>query len=395
MVQYSSTATSEARAWEGATITIPSSGTATVSTGSERQLALVLSWPDLLQAAFQPILSVATGSIVGFEGLSRFGITPRRAPNEWFTEASRIGLGAEMQAHAITRILEAATRAGQPAGTFLSINVSPQYLSHPVVETALRAADAGRLVIELTEEEAVRDYPALRRAMAPYLRRGVRFAVDDAGAGFASMRHVIELQPAFVKLDAYLIRGMRSRQTLRAFLRALNGFTLEIGATMVAEGVETASDVRTLKETGFPLLAQGYGIARPGVPWPEVKVAATRVWAGSGGAALTPPPRRRRAFHVVAPVPIEDGVNIGAALGPGLRRAGIESLDVLRAFGSVEAWRRLRAADPDIATEWAIVALEGAIRGVRWGAIPPTERRRLVVATRQEATVDSGTSSGA
>lgn len=107
--------------------------------------------------------------------------------------------------------------------------------------------------------------------MTPYLRSGVRFAVDDAGAGFASMRHVIELQPAFVKLDAYLIRGMRSRQTLRAFLRAINGFTVEIGATLVAEGVETASDLAVLKETGFPLLVQGFGIARPSAPWPAVK----------------------------------------------------------------------------------------------------------------------------
>ena len=279
---------------EGATITGLSPGTSEPATGSERQLALVLSWPDLLQAAFQPILSLGTGSVVGYEGLSRFGITPRRAPNEWFSEAGRIGLGAEMQAHAITRILDAATAAGLPGETFLTLNVSPRFLSHALVEAALGAADPTRLVIELTEEEAVRDYPALRRAMAPYLRRGARFAVDDAGAGFASMRHVIELQPAFVKLDAYLIRGMRSRQTLRAFLRALNGFTMEIGATMVAEGVETAGDVRMLRETGFPLLAQGYGIARPGPAWPDVKIATTRVWAGSADVPVGIPPQRRR-----------------------------------------------------------------------------------------------------
>ncbi len=376
---------SEVRGLEGATITVPSSAMAMASIGAGRQLALAMSSPDLLQPVFQPILSLTTGSVVGYEGLSRFGLTPRRAPNEWFAEAGRVGLGAEMQAYAITRILDAGSRAGQPDGTFLSLNVSPQYLSHPLVEAALLSADAGRLVIELTEEEAVRDYPALRRAMAPYLRRGSHFAVDDAGAGFASMRHVIELQPAYVKLDAYLIRGMRSRRTLRAFLRALNGFTLEIGATLVAEGVETASDVRMLKETGFPLLAQGYGIARPGAPWPAVKVAATRVWAGAGEAdpSSTAPPRRRRAFLPVARVPIEDGVNIGTTLGPSLRRAGIDSLDALRQLGAAAAWHRLRAADPDLATEWAIVALEGAIRGARWGAIPPAERRRLVAMSRE------------
>ncbi|MBF8290847.1 MAG: phytochrome-like protein cph2, partial [Chloroflexi bacterium] len=156
----------------------------------------------------------------------------------------------------------------------------------PAVAAAFAAADPMRLVVELTEEEAVHDYRALRMAMAPYLDRGVRFAVDDAGAGFASMRHVIELQPAFVKLDAYLIRGMRSRQTVLAFLRAINGFTAEIGATLVAEGVETPADLSVLTETGFPILAQGFGIARPGAPWAAPSAVATRAWraASQNGA---------------------------------------------------------------------------------------------------------------
>ena len=103
--------------------------------------------------------------------------------------------------------------------------------------------------------------------------------MDDAGAGFASMRHVVELRPALVKLDALLIRGMGSRRTLRAFLRAINGFATEIGATLVAEGVELATDLVVLTEMGFPILAQGYGVARPGPAWPEPAPAALRGWA--------------------------------------------------------------------------------------------------------------------
>ena len=234
--------------------------------------------PDLIRPVFQPIMSLASGTVVGYEGFSRFAISPRRPPDEWFAEASRHGLGAALQAHAISRILGATAEAVLPPETFLSLNVSPRYLAHPAVEAAIATADPSTLVVELTEEEAVHDYRALRRAMVPYLRRGVRFAVDDAGAGFASMRHVIELQPAFVKLDAYLIRGMRSRQTLRAFLRAINDFTAEIGATLVAEGVEAASDLAVLTETGFPILAQGFGIARPSSPWASGSVAAIKAW---------------------------------------------------------------------------------------------------------------------
>ena len=325
--------------------------------------------------------------MVGYEGFSRFAISPRWPPNAWFAEATRAGMGAELQAHAISRILSTAAEAGRPAGTILSLNVSPRYLSHPAVDAAISTADPSLLVVELTEEEAVHDYRALRRAMAPYLRRGVRFAVDDAGAGFASMRHVIELRPAFVKLDATLIRGMRSRQMLRAFLRAINGFTEEIGATLVAEGVETTSDLAVLTETGFSILAQGFGVARPSESWPEVSAEAMHAWRDATQNRPTSSPRRqvrRRAIGQLPQIPIEDGVNIGPLLGPNLRRVGIESVEALRRLGAVAAWLRLRAVEPEIATERALMALEGAVRGVRWASVPRVDRRRLVIAAAAE-----------
>jgi EAL domain-containing protein (putative c-di-GMP-specific phosphodiesterase class I) len=245
---------------------------------ARRRIAGLLATPDLHRPAFQPILSLVSGTVVGYEGFSRFATEPVRPPDRWFAEATRVGLGPELQALAIERILAAATAAGLPDQAFLSLNVSPRYLAHPAVAAAVARADPSVLVVEITEEETVDDYVALRRAMAPYLDRGVRFAVDDAGAGFASMRHVTELGPAYVKLDAYLVRGMRSRQTLQAFLRALNGFTIEIGAAIIAEGVEKAGDLAVLAQTGFPLLAQGYAIARPGAPWPHVSANASRAW---------------------------------------------------------------------------------------------------------------------
>lgn len=247
----------------------------------ERQLQAVLEAPELLRTAFQPILSLRSGEVVAYEGFSRFTMSPRRSPDLWFEDAARLGLGVELQALAIRRIVAATLEASLPEATFLTLNVSPSSLVDPRIESALAGLEPGRLVLELTEEEAVYDYRALRRAMRPYLARGVRFAVDDAGAGFASMRHVIELQPAFVKLDAYLIRGMRSRRTVRAFLRAINGFAAEIGATLVTEGVEEPQDLQVLVETGYPILVQGFGIARPGAPWPAVSATAMQAWRGA------------------------------------------------------------------------------------------------------------------
>ena len=344
----------------------------------------MLATPDLLRPVFQPILSLVAGNVVGYEAFSRFATEPVRPPERWFAEATRVGLGPELQALAIERILAAATQAGLPDQAFLSLNVSPRYLAHPSVDAALAAADSSLLVVELTEEEAVHDYGALRRAMAPHVDRGVRFAVDDAGAGFASMRHVTELGPAYVKLDAFLIRGMRSRRTLQAFLRAINGFTTEIGATLIAEGVEGAGDLAVLTQTGFPLFAQGFGIARPGAPWPRVSATASRAWLEASRNRPSRPAaasRRRAGGRRSQPsdgIPIESGVNIGDVLAARLRCAGIDSLDTLRALGAVTAWRRLRAVEPEVATDRTLLALEGAIRGVRWGTLPRTERRKLI-----------------
>ncbi len=238
----------------------------------------MLSTPARHRSVFQPILSLADGQVAGYEGLSRFDAEPLRSPDQWFAEATRAGLGAEFQAAAIERVLAAATAARLPDRSFVSVNVSPRYLAHPAVAAAVGPADPARLVIELTEEETVDDYATLRRVMNPYLELGIRFAVDDAGAGFASMRHITELGPAFVKLDAYLVRGLRTRHTLQAFLRAINGFAIEIGAVLIAEGVEQTTDLALLTQTGFPVLAQGYAIAHPGPPWPRVSVNARRAW---------------------------------------------------------------------------------------------------------------------
>jgi EAL domain-containing protein (putative c-di-GMP-specific phosphodiesterase class I) len=176
-------------------------------------------------------------------------------------------------------------------GTFLSVNVGPRYLATAPVRSALRGGSLARLVIELTEEEAVADYAALRAAMAPYVARGARFAVDDAGAGFASMRHVTELRPAFVKLDAQLIRRLRDDTARQALVRALVSFTGAIGATPIAEGVEEPADLALLARTRQPLLLQGYAIARPGPAWPAIEAAAL----GSATAR-----RRRELLPVVA-----------------------------------------------------------------------------------------------
>ena len=234
------------------------------------RIETVLADPALLVPHFQPIVDLAARRVAGYEALARFLAAPLQAPNVWFAQATDAGLGAELQGLAVARACAVARAAGLPAGAFLSLNVSPRYLSDPMVTAALGHAQFERLVIEVTEEEAVADYGALRAAIAPYLARGARLAVDDAGAGYASMRHVTELRPAFLKLDALLVRGLGDDAARQALVDALVGFAGAIGAIPIAEGAETPADLTLLARTRGPLLVQGYALARPGPPWPPV-----------------------------------------------------------------------------------------------------------------------------
>lgn len=238
------------------------------------RVGAILDDPARLQPVFQPIVSLATSRAVAYEALARFAVEPVRSPLAWFGEAARVGLATELQALGVRRALDVAGAARLPRGAALSVNVGPGALGAPEMAAALGSRHLDRLIIEMTEGEAVHDYEPVRRAMAQLRQRGVRFAVDDAGAGYASMRHVTELRPEFVKLDAQLIRGIGDDDGRMALVRALETFAGEIGATLIAEGVETIDDVRLLARLDPPVLAQGYAIARPGPAWPAVAPGA-------------------------------------------------------------------------------------------------------------------------
>jgi EAL domain-containing protein (putative c-di-GMP-specific phosphodiesterase class I) len=104
--------------------------------------------------------------------------------------------------------------------------------------------------------------------LAPYRARGYRVAVDDAGAGYASLRHITELHPDFVKLDARLIRGLTGDRARQALVRAMSTFAGEIGSVLIAEGIEHFDDLDLLVRTGRGMLVQGDAVGRAGRPWP-------------------------------------------------------------------------------------------------------------------------------
>ncbi len=210
--------------------------------------------------AFQPIVSLADNAPIAVEALARFPAEPQQMANVWFREAARCGLIVELDMVTMTKALEALEWL--PREVSLHINLAPETLFAGRGMELLDLVEPQRVVVELTEHSDIADYAQLNRALAPLRERGVKLAVDDVGAGFSSLRHVLVLEPDMIKLDVSLCRGIDSNGVRRALARALTAFGQEVDKLVVAEGVETESELEALVELGVTH-AQGYLLGRP------------------------------------------------------------------------------------------------------------------------------------
>ncbi|MEA2518050.1 MAG: hypothetical protein QOF49_130 [Chloroflexota bacterium] len=206
---------------------------------------------------FQPIVDLESGAITGYEALTRFA--DRAAPDVVFAEAAAAGMSLELEVATARAALEAADPL--PANRPININVSPELImAREPLRTMLREWGFG-VVLEITEHSQVSDYPALRAAIAE-IGPQVELAVDDAGAGFSSLRHILELRPAVVKLDITLIRGIDADPARQALVAGMVHFAGRLEFTLLAEGVETEAEQATLVRLGVTR-GQGYLFGRP------------------------------------------------------------------------------------------------------------------------------------
>lgn len=239
-----------------------------------------------LITAFQPICQLGTGEIVGAEALTRFVSSPLRSPDQWFVEADSIGRGPELEFLALETAILAA--ADLPAHLYIAVNLSPSACLDPRLSDIVRDSglNAGRIVVELTERSAVADYARLAAALAPLRSAGLRIAIDDVGAGFSSMRHILRLSPELIKLDRTIVAGIDNNPNQRALCTAMVSFSSQIGASLVAEGIETNAELIAVTEMGVNT-GQGYLLGRPSVlpsdwsHWREWKRSSTSGDAGS------------------------------------------------------------------------------------------------------------------
>jgi EAL domain-containing protein (putative c-di-GMP-specific phosphodiesterase class I) len=220
---------------------------------------------------YQPIYDLESRRIAGVEALARFRAPPQVAPDVWFNEASALGIGPKLEACAVRSALTALGTL--PKDVYVAVNASPEFVLSGALPELLQSADISRVVLELTEHASVTDYRELTDVLAPLRALGLRIAIDDAGAGYASMRHILSIEPNLVKLDISLTRGIDRDRKRRALASALIAFARETDVGIIAEGVETSAELLTLQSLGVKR-AQGYYLARP-KPLAEIPGAMT------------------------------------------------------------------------------------------------------------------------
>ncbi len=213
-----------------------------------------------LSIVFQPIYNFKTNSIKGFECLSRFQTKPYHSPDYWFNKANASGVGEVLELFAIEEALNLLPAI--PEQYYITLNVSPKHLTSSCLQAMLDKAPLHRVVLEVTERESIPDYKIFRNSIQSFRERGMRLAVDDAGAGFASFQHILELQADIIKLDRSLIANINSDHRKRALVAALIGFAKETKSKVLGEGVETLAELEVLQELGAQKI-QGYFFCHP------------------------------------------------------------------------------------------------------------------------------------
>ncbi len=236
-------------------------GLAARSSAQDTQRVAEILAGGRIRMVFQPIVDLSDKRAVAFEALARFDPAHFPDPTQAFAAATNAGLGPDLEFLAIQ---QAFTHLDDLApGIWLGVNLSAQALLVPAIQERVLQLAARRIAVEITEHTQVHDYDQLTTVTTRLQESGIHIVIDDAGAGYASLRHILRLHPNAIKLDLDLVRGIDTDPVRQALTRSMVMFAAEIGARLIAEGIETPTELATLQHLGVRL-GQGYLLARPG-----------------------------------------------------------------------------------------------------------------------------------
>ncbi|MBV8503073.1 MAG: EAL domain-containing protein [Paucibacter sp.] len=242
--------------------------------------------PGCMRSVYQPIFDLAKGRAIGLEALTRFDCEPSRSPDQWFREAGLVGRSVELELQAIVLALNGLDEV--PKSLYVAVNASPNTIIDGRLTEVLTDYPLERVVLEVTEHEEVEQYSEIARVVNPLRMGGLRVAVDDAGAGFACFKHILNLAPDIIKLDNSITRGIDGDLSRQALAAALARFAETTKGKLVAEGVETSEELTALLRIGIQF-AQGYSLGRPGpleATLEQARAVSTRLRRNGGAGIL-------------------------------------------------------------------------------------------------------------
>lgn len=246
---------------------------------------------------FQPIVDLSRGVTIGYEALARFPGPSGLTPDKWFRIADQLGRRIDLESVTASAALQARTRL--PDNCFLSINVGPAFLLSDAWERVFATQPhLGGVVVEITEEESISDYRRIRARVEAIRRAGGFIAIDDAGAGYASLRHVMELAPDFIKLDRAFVSNCHQDRARAALIEMVGRMAGQLNAWIIAEGVEIPDELDELLRLHVPL-GQGYFLARPAPQMDALPEDKSRAIAARN-RALTPSHTLGRVIETAA-----------------------------------------------------------------------------------------------
>lgn len=266
--------------------------------GARRELEALLAG-RALTSVYQPIIRLATGEVLGWEALARGPAGSRlHGPDALFRLAGAAGMTWALERACRQAALAGLGALGQGQKLFLNVNADslndPQFISGETLALIqARQLEPQNVVFEITERTSIRDFAIFRRVLEHYRHQGYLVAVDDAGAGYSSLQAIAELRPDFVKLDSSLVKDLPDAPVKQAIIETFVTLAAKTGCTLVAEGVETAAELALLAALGVPY-GQGYFLARPAAPPPELAAAARRTIAALNGQAAPAAPDHGR-----------------------------------------------------------------------------------------------------
>jgi EAL domain-containing protein (putative c-di-GMP-specific phosphodiesterase class I)/GGDEF domain-containing protein len=214
----------------------------------------------LVYIDYHPIVVADTQKVFGYEALARGQLRTLRSPEVMFEVAAEADLLWELSRLCRSRALEGLVTQLLD-GELLFINVDPYDFADPAFNER-EAADPSRVVIEITERTAIKDYPKFRERLKAFREHGYRFAVDDAGSGYAGLGSIANLEPDFIKLDISLINAIDTNFIKQNLVETMVRFANDHGAMVIAEGVERAEEFQIVKQLGVHLV-QGFYLHRP------------------------------------------------------------------------------------------------------------------------------------